>query len=87
MKRQALKKKKVGGRNDEVKQEEILNTVNRLQKQQTSDPQESNNRLRNELFQMYCISCAQVEQQSSARRNVQPISVCRRARRLRTQMQ
>lgn len=41
------KKIKVGGRNNKVKQEEILNAVNRLQKQQTTDPQESNNSLRN----------------------------------------
>lgn len=40
-------KNKVGGRNNEVKQEAILNTVNRLQKQQRSDPQASNNRPKN----------------------------------------
>lgn len=42
-----LKKKKFSDRNNEVKQEDILNAVNRLQKQQMSDTQESNNRLRN----------------------------------------
>lgn len=43
-----------------------------------SDPKESNNRLRNQLIQRYCISCTQVEQPASSQENVQPVSVSTR---------